>query len=301
MKDKSIMVRLNLYNSYASVRVMKYINFKKNEQIAFMRLVKKQSNLSWNSIANSLNLTRGMVFHYLSAKSKIPLTNYLNLCSIAKIKSKKQPLLEIKNKTEAIKKVSEKNEKLAELLGALAGDGHLSHINYEIAITCDLIKDNDYITNYIAPLFRNLFNVNSKIKEHHYNNSIKCVINSKKLQEFLVKSFGIPIGKKKGNLHIPDKVFSDKNLLKNYLRGLFDTDGSVYLKRKNSLVVSIISRDKNHLNEVKEGFIKLGYKPSISGKNLYIYDQNQVRIFFNEIGSSNKKHLNRYDNFIKQE
>jgi intein/homing endonuclease len=250
-------------------------------------------------LADNLNLTRGMMFHYLRGFSKIPVGNYEKMCLLAQVPLSAYSTLDIKNKTEPINLSNLNEEKLSELLGILAGDGHLSKINYEVSVTCDIVRDDDYILNYVAPLFRDLFNVNAKIKRQPNGGAIRCVVNSKLLSEYLVKVFDIPLGKKKGKLHIPPQIFKNKNLLKFYLRGLFDTDGSFYIRRKKNMVINIASRDVQHLDEVKRSFSKLGYTPSVGGKNLFIYNQNQIIRFFNEIGSSNSKHQQKYDNFIK--
>jgi DNA-binding transcriptional regulator WhiA len=152
----------------------------------------------------------------------------------------------------------------------------------------------------VSRLFRDLFEVNVKIKEQDHNNTIKSVVNSKMLSQFLTNKFKIPKGKKKGSLHIPKQILKRKKLLRPYIRGLFDTDGSFYLRRKTSMVISIASRDPPYLEEVKQALIFLNYKPSVSGKNLCVYKQEQIKLFFKEIGSSNKKHRNKYDNFIKK-
>jgi DNA-binding transcriptional regulator WhiA len=279
---------------------VKYINFDINEQVAFMKLVKRKSKLTWNALAHFLNLSRGMIFFYANSKSKIPKENYEKLCQLIKIKPVHKSYIIIKNKTLIIKEVKETNENLAELLGILAGDGHLSNINHEISVTCHRKDDKEYILNHVSRLFRDLFEVNVKIKEQDHNNTIKSVVNSKMLSLFLTSKFKIPKGKKKGSLRIPKQILKRKKLLRSYIRGLFDTDGSFYLRRKTSMVVSIASRDPPYLDEVKQALMFLGYNPSVSGKNLYIYRQEQIKRFFEEIGSSNKKHKNKYDNFINR-
>ena len=190
--------------------------------------------------------------------------------------------------------------KLAELLGVLAGDGHVSRINYEISVTCHKKLDKDYINNRVSKLFLDLFSIDAKIRESKENNVVRCSVHSKMLSEYLTTNFLIPRGKKKGKLHIPTQIRTEKELLIPYIRGLFDTDGSIYCRRKKSLVVSIISRDPVFLHEVKTCLTGLGYSPSVSGKNLYLYTQEEIKRFFREIKPANLKHLNRYDNFINK-
>ncbi len=278
---------------------MKYINFDKIEQNSFMKLVKEKSKLKWKEISNFLSVSKSMVYFYLNGHSKISLDKYHKLCNLANVKPVVEDYIEIKNKTEKIKK-PKLNRELSELIGILAGDGHLSNFNYEISVSGHLYLDKDYLIKYVSCLFQHLFDVNVKIKKNKNSNGMRCVVNSKLLMKYLTESFEIPVGKKKGNLHIPIQIRNKKLFLKRYLRGLFDTDGSLYLRRKNSLVISIISRDPVFLEEIRLSFIELGYSPSISGKNLYIYDQKEIKKFFNDIGSKNKKHILKYDNFINK-
>ena len=278
---------------------MKFINFNQQEQQEFMKMVKTNSNLTWAAIAHSLEISKGMIYFYLNGKSKISKENYQKLCKIAKIQPTNQSFIIIKNRTQRIKIPLQLNESLAEFLGLLAGDGHVSKINYEVSVTCHKNLDSDYINNRVSKLFLDLFSMDVTIREGKINNVVKCSVHSKMLSEYLTSNFQIPRGKKKGKLHIPIKIKTKKELLIAYIRGLFDTDGSIYFRRKSSLVLSIISRDPIYLNEVKEALSELGYSPSVSGKNLYIYNQRQIRKFFDEVKPSNLKHLNRYDNFIK--
>lgn len=276
------------------------MNFPKKEQITFMKGIKRGSNLTWKVIAQSIGISKSMVFFYLNGKSKISKENYEKLCKIANVEPNCHDYIIIKNKTQEIKIPNGLDENLAEFLGLLAGDGYVSNVNYEVSITCHKILDKDYINNKVSRLFFDLFSMNVIIKEEKNNNVIRCLVHSKILSEYLTSNFQVPSGKKKGKLHIPGLVKPKKELLISYIRGLFDTDGSVYLRRKSGLVISIISRDSVFLDEVKDALNGLDYSPSISGKNLYIYRQEQVKRFMVEISPSNRKHLQRYDNFIKE-
>jgi DNA-binding CsgD family transcriptional regulator len=249
---------------------MEYIDFNMNKQKEFMRLVKFKSNYTWKEIARYLKINRSMVYFYLGGHSKISLKNYNMLCALAKIKRNGRSIVEINNKTKPIKILKSINNELSELLGILSGDGHISKTNYEVSVSGNLREGKDYMTKHVKGLFEKLFWCHVRIYEYRPNNNIKCIVNSKMLVEFLNKIYGLPIGKKKNRLHIPTQIMHNKSHIKNYLRGLFDTDGSVYKRRKKDLVISIIARDKVFLEEVKNGLITLGYTPSISGKNLYI-------------------------------
>jgi len=279
---------------------MKYIDLNLKEQQDFMKIVKTNSNLTWKAIAHSLGISRSMIFCYLNGKSKISKENYEKLSEMAKIEPQYNSYVIIKNKTQNINTPKQIDEKLAEFIGLLAGDGHVSRINYEISVTCHKKLDKDYINNRVSKLFLDLFSIDAKIRESKENNVVRCSVHSKMLSEYLTTNFLIPRGKKKGKLHIPTQIRTEKELLIPYIRGLFDTDGSIYCRRKKSLVVSIISRDPVFLHEVKTCLTGLGYSPSVSGKNLYLYTQEEIKRFFREIKPANLKHLNRYDNFINK-
>lgn len=278
---------------------MKYLNFSKEDQILFMKLVKERSGLKWEKLAHFLGIHRSMIFFYLNGKSKISYENYEKLCNLAKIKQSFKSYIFIKNKIQPINKIDVINNHLAELLGILAGDGHISNINYEVCVSGHMILDKEYINKNVVFLFERLFGLNPKLKIYKPYNNLRCCVNSKLLIEYLSKEFNLPIGKKKGNLHIPKQIIENKLLLKYYIRGLFDTDGSVYLRRKKDIVISIISGDLLFLNEIKNALKILEYNPCVSGKNIYLYKKEEVRRFFSEIKPINKKHLDRYSNFLK--
>ena len=101
-------------------------------------------------------------------------------------------------------------------------------------------------------------------------------------------------------MHIPIRILVNSEYLTAYLRGLFDTDGSFYIRRKKDKVVSFIARDKDFLEEIANALRVLGYYPTVSGKNLYIYRQSDIRRFFEQIRPKYPKHTDRYKNVHKQ-
>ena len=272
---------------------MQHAIFSPTEQREFMRDAKNASKLTWEKIASLLGISRAMIFVYLKGTSKIPRENYLRLCSMAG-KNPAMKYVEIFNKEQDIKQIGEMTEDMAEFLGILAGDGCLSLSNHEVAVSGHLKLDEEFMLGRVALLIFGLFGVRVKIKRHQRNNNIRCVVNSKKLSNFLASRFGHPKGKKLGKLHIPQEIAESPRFLSAYLRGLFDTDGSVYMRRKRGLVLSIISKDALYLQEVKKGMEDLGFHPSVSGKNLYLYRQHEIDRFFLRIKPQNRKHLQRF-------
>jgi hypothetical protein len=277
---------------------MEFVNFPRNQQQIFLKTIKRTTRLTWNKLSKILNVNRSMIYFYLSEYSKLPYSHYLALCKLAKMEANpKIPIIAIKNRTETIP-LPELNDTLAEFLGALAGDGHLNKVTYEISISMDKDLDKQY-SQYILKLYKQLFGICARTYVQKTSNKIKCFAYSQDLVNQLSKIYNLPIGKKKGNLHIPEQIKTNKNLLRSYIRGLFDTDGSIHRHHTNTAMIEIVSRDPIFIQEIKQAVTNLGFTSSLSNKNLYIYRQKEITKFFNEIKPANPKHIYKYEYYIK--
>ncbi len=116
-----------------------------------------------------------------------------------------------------------------------------------------------------------------------------------RLVEFLEKK-GFPPGNKiKNKLRIPSWIKINQNYLKVCLRGLYDTDGSVYkLTNQNSHQICFTNVNQGLLEDVRVGLISLGINCSkMSNKDLYITKKSELRKFLKLIGFSNNRHLKK--------
>ena len=274
---------------------MKYLNFPKNQQTLFLKSIKSKTKYSWRRLAGVLNVNRSMLYFYLNESSKLSLDRYIKLCDLAKIRPKNIETIEIKNKQVTINIPSLSNL-LAEFVGALAGDGHVNDVTYEVSISMDKDLDNQY-SNHIIYLFTTLFNMTTR--KFVQKNKVKCYVYSKSLVYYLSETFLIPIGKKKGKLHIPQQIKNNNTLLNSYIRGVFDTDGSFHRHHKNSAMLGFFSRDETFLKELQTALRKFKFNTYLNGKNLYIYRKDQIDKFFKEIAPSNQKHTSKYESYIK--
>ena len=274
---------------------MKYLNFPKNQQTLFLKSIKSKTKYSWRRLAGVLNVNRSMLYFYLNESSKLSLDRYIKLCDLAKIRPKNIETIEIKNKQVTINIPSLSNL-LAEFVGALAGDGHVNDVTYEVSISMDKDLDNQY-SDHIIYLFTTLFNMTTR--KFVQKNKVKCYVYSKSLVYYLSETFLIPIGKKKGKLHIPQQIKNNNTLLNSYIRGVFDTDGSFHRHHKNSAMLGFCSRDETFLKELQTALRKFKFNTYLNGKNLYIYRKDQIDKFFKEIAPSNQKHTSKYESYIK--
>lgn len=275
-----------------------FVDIGSGEQTAILREIKKHSDITWDKIAEVLCVNRSMVFRYLRESSRIKFSNLIKLCDYMDFSTDRLDslvLVKLKHYDSVEIIMPKLDENLAEFLGAMAGDGNIYGKNYAVTITCGAIVDYNYITEVVRKMFEDLFNVHPKIVSS--NGKIQCKVYSKELTNFLSEEMSFPIGNRKNRTFIPKIILNETKLLCAYLRGMFDTDGSFHRKRPNSGVVEYISCSPNFLNEIKEALISLGFKASLSGKSVYIYDQGQLDTFFKVIKPSNIKHTIKYQVF----
>lgn len=189
------------------------------------------------------------------------------------------------------------NTKLAELVGALLGDGNLSL--WQARIYLNIKTDADYAL-YLKRLFEKLFGIKVSTHERLYNSTIEVVASSNKLVAFL-KTKGLPIGNKlRQGLDIPSWTRQRKEWQIACLRGLFDTDGCTYIDHHRykdnvygHICVVFTSYSMQLLNSVFNTLRKLEYSPTLNNKrNVLLRKEKEALRFFQEFKPSNQRHSN---------
>jgi len=206
---------------------------------------------------------------------------------------------------------------LAELVGALIGDGFIyNNFNkYRIGFTGNQINDKDYY-KFLQNLILKVWNKEAKIKERW--RGLRIVINSKEAVSFLINELKLPFGEGKcEKVSIPNIILNDWNLAKYTIRGIVDTDGSVFVAKKPGIdkypsieITTVSSKLALQLKNVleKQGFRvakiwayqpkrknrRIAYKVPLNGK------KNIIK-WINEIGFSNPYKLNRAIEAVKNQ
>lgn len=120
------------------------------------------------------------------------------------------------------------NIQFAELIGALIGDGFLEGTkgHYRFGLVGHPLDDREYY-EYLSGL---LFNVTGKpVKPVIRERGIRITVSNKTIFQELAFTYGIPIGKvKSATVKIPRHIYSFWGLSKHTIRGIADTDGSVF-------------------------------------------------------------------------
>lgn len=260
----------------------------------FFDSIKKEINSSWEVFYPNYNLGRTMFFNYLSGRYYIPFELFLKLKKLIKQRIEYN-LVKRKKYVQKNFQPPKMNSMLAEIFGILNGDGHLSLNGYEICIVLNRLEK-EY-SQYIRSLFEKTFNL--KMSTYERENWIKLRIYSKDLFNFMVDKYGFPKGNKKDFLKIPEIVGTCEKWKFSYLRGLFDTDGSFYVRRKKDPVIEITSGNEFFLIEIKTLLESLDFRVSNGNKRIFLYGKENVDRFFKRVKPSNTKHLKKYLDYLK--
>lgn len=205
---------------------------------------------------------------------------------------KTQPYLKknyLKKRTD-VKIPSKYSEDLAEFFGIMFGDGHISHFQVVVSLGN---KEEKY-AEYVRSLIEKIFKTDAKIslRRGGYRD---VYLGSVDITSWLLKQ-GLVSNKVKSQVDVPLWIFNKNNFMKGFLRGFFDTDGSIY-ELKYGIQMSFCNRSLPILKSLQLMLKKLEYNPSsISLYNMYLTRRGDIKRFFKEIKPSNPKHINRYLN-----
>lgn len=199
----------------------------------------------------------------------------------------------------------QKNKELSELIGIILGDGNINIFckgkniaTYALRICGHAELDFNYLHDFVSPLIKKLFHIeptsyNSKINRGYY-----VISTSKELIEFLLE-MGLKSGRKTQNqVTIPTWIKRNKIFSISCIRGLIDTDGSIFrMSQRDStlLRISFKNHNKKLLEDVRETFIQLCFHPSkiITGNTIFISRKDDIENYIRTIGFHNPKHLIR--------
>ncbi len=196
------------------------------------------------------------------------------------------------------------SEALAEFFGILFGDGHVA--NYQVMVTTNSETDYDHAV-HCQKLFKDLFGLSAYIRKKKDQNAVNIVASSRALVEYFHKN-GMPNGNKiKNKIKAPNWIMANQRYRKAFVRGLFDTDGCVYLDKHH-----IKDKDYYHVGWTFTNFADnliadvlailkgLGFTPTHrdSQPRVYLRRQKEIARYFSEIGTSNPKHRSRYEKYI---
>ncbi|MEI6345876.1 MAG: LAGLIDADG family homing endonuclease [bacterium] len=187
----------------------------------------------------------------------------------------------------------EYSDELAEFIGIMLGDGHLSHFQAVVTLGTKEVPYARYVRRLITKLFKAEASIS--IRADGYRDVyLSSVVVTKWL-----RTHGLVSNKVLGQVAPPKWIFTKPSFKEAFIRGVFDTDGSVY-KLRFGVQVSFSNRSRPLLRSLQLALRQLQYTPSeISGYQLYLTKNSDLRRFLKEICPRNPKHVRRFRLFLK--
>ena len=226
-----------------------------------------------------------------------------------------------KDKQREIKIPSSLTSDLAELIGIIVGDGHITlkhNKKYEIVIVGHITEDEDYHLSRVCYLFRSLFNLQYIPQIFRKDMALRGIdVSSKAIVTFLVEEMGLSYGNKMQAEKLVPRIIlnSPPETKAAFIRGVADTDFTLRFKRRKTVknpfhydpfidghfgnkqfaydVLNIICSLGIHAyflitRKEKDGKKFIGYHISSSGKR-------NLQKWMETICFNNYKHTTKYD------
>lgn len=209
------------------------------------------------------------------------------------------------------------SSELAEEIGWHLGDGSMNFykngkkLQGFYQLRGHIEDDEEHYKQRIKPLFEKLFSTKINIRKMPSTRVIGFQIWNNNLIKFKQK-YKLPLGKKL-EIAIPKEFLSTPKLKKAVIRGIFDTDGGIYLEKKNKKLyprVYITTISYTLSNQLLILFKKLNlratrysqlYNKKFNRKRSYIITIRGVKMFhkfMKEISPKNPKHQKKYFIFL---
>jgi hypothetical protein len=207
------------------------------------------------------------------------------------------------------------DEDLAEVIGAFIGDGCISEYNEGtrrrtvVLFTGNWKNDKEYYEEKIVPTIRQAFGGHRKIYHREDDNSLRYVLCDKEIVKFFI-ALGLPVGIKGNRIRVPSEILADDQLVRACIRGIFNTDGSVYRRYskrysghahayRNYAVIQFKMESRNAIRFLKTQLEQRGIKVNRITKVLNcsvirVTEQKSVHRFASEIGFTHPYHQARY-------
>ena len=196
------------------------------------------------------------------------------------------------NKRQDIIVPTKPSGKLAKFVGILLGDGHIAPT--QVIVTLNH-RERNYL-EYISNLMQELFGVTARYYKRENKSACDLYIGSVELVGFF-KKMGLVSNKVQAQVKIPNWVWSNREYMKGFVKGFFDTDGSIY-KLKFGVQMNFCNRSFPLLNSTRIILLELGYHPSeISNYKIYLTRKPELIRYAQEVGFGNTKHFERANQF----
>lgn len=192
---------------------------------------------------------------------------------------------------------------LAELLGIFWGDGHVD--TYQATVTTNATTDSEHAL-FVQGLILRCFGITASLTHRRGKNVYILRVSSKAFCEILVGLGMVRGNKVRRDSTAPTWVHKNSLFMRRYLRGLFDTDGTVYFenhfrngKKYRYISIMFSNRCGHLLDSFKSGLESIGLHPTQKTKYaVFLRREADIVAYFRLIGSSNPKHARKVDEYF---
>lgn len=193
---------------------------------------------------------------------------------------------------------------LAELLGILAGDGHVGL--YQTTVTTNSKTDMEH-ARFVKRIFERLFRVPVSLRKRRRTNACSVEVSSRRVCHLLTTMGMVRGNKVHAQLGAPHWIVQHQRYRNAFARGLFDTDGSVFIdkhiirgKTYKNLGIALTNRSLPLLAHFKSSLEAVGLRPTQKTKYaVFLRREADIRRYFEVIGSSNPKHLGKVARYFR--
>ena len=203
---------------------------------------------------------------------------------------------------------------MAEVVGIYIGDGHIYREGnkFQIGFTGSPKTDIELFEK-LKILIKKEWEKDIKFKIRA--NGLRIAFRSKEISNFLINELGLFYGEGKcEKVRIPEIIFNNWNLAKYTIRGIMDTDGTVFVSKKPGIerypTMEITTTSVFLANQLREILSKKGFRVANIRKSLSklskryayrvpLYGRDNIKKWINEIGFSNKYKLDRALEYIQ--
>ncbi|MEK6811013.1 MAG: DEAD/DEAH box helicase [Nanoarchaeota archaeon] len=178
----------------------------------------------------------------------MPLGLFLQLAKKVSLDYENLIITDKYGKSDFVKIPYQLNQKVAYIIGAMMGDGHLGNRKNHGGEVVFSDLDRESVSNEFKEAIKEVFGVEMKRENKKglvaYNSALSNVL----------MELGIPKGNKSRKIKIPKFLFfaNNENIC-GFIKGIFDTDGSA-----SKYGVSISSVNENFIGELKWLFLRIG-------------------------------------------
>jgi len=192
-----------------------------------------------------------------------------------------------------------RSAKLAEFVGIILGDGGISSM--QVIVTLHRNDDREY-NIYVQKLMTDLFGVVPAVHQRSDSLADNIVVSRVALVRFCTEDLGLKKGNKvKQRVDIPVWVKENRQYLRACVRGLIDTDGSVF-RHRYTVNGKLYSYKKLAFTNASPPLVQSVFRalqefrlqPRLTAREVRLDSQEDMRKYFIIFGSSNPKHLKRY-------